>query len=109
MPSERGEVGWDTDIQEQAKARNPWVKLGICCSLAQALGRLDKWLGCQGGNSDLKHESVPWHGCRWTGQTHRLLLLPEGEVRKVWISPVLGKDGGSGLSCLTPSAAHNSV
>lgn len=54
-------------------------------------------------------ESMPWYDCRWTVQTYRLFLLPDGELRKVWISPVLGKDEGSGLSCFTPSAVHNSA
>lgn len=39
VTSEKGEAGCNRDIQEQAQARTPWVKLGTCCSLAQALGR----------------------------------------------------------------------
>lgn len=42
-----------------------------------------------------------------TGLTHRLVLLPEGEVRKAWMSPVLRKDVGSGLPCFTPRAVHS--
>lgn len=41
------------------------------------------------------------------GPTHRLVLLPEGELRKAGSSPVLRKDAGSGLSCFTPRAAHS--
>lgn len=40
------------------------------------------------------------------GLTNRLVLLP-GELRKVWMSPALRKDVGSGLSCFTPRAAQS--
>ena len=58
VTSEKGEVGYNRDIQEQAQARTPWVKLGTCCSLAQALGCFYKWLQCQGGNSNLTPETA---------------------------------------------------
>lgn len=67
VTSEKREAGWNRDIQEQAKARAPWVKLGTCCFLAQALGRFCKWLQCQGGNSDLTHETAA-HGTAAHGQ-----------------------------------------